>query len=96
MWIVRPRMNGDSVANIENGHVLSIQSNVGPQGERTWSITTSQPAVVNGVAIIMDGYTSYEDAQDAFKELCSKLDITPVELDDPTVKADDTEEEVAK
>ena len=84
MWIKRPRQEMPSVVNLENGHFIGVQSYDDTRGGRTWEIVSNVPTSGDGSQIVMDGYTSFEDAEAAFTELLSKLDITPAELDDPT------------
>lgn len=92
MWVVNPRNNGDSVVNIENGHTLAIRSSVNAQGIRTWEVASSIPVPGVQTVTVMDGYKTYEDAQTAFKDLLTHLDIDPFETDDPTVVPADDEE----
>jgi hypothetical protein len=92
MWITRPRQELASVFNLENGHFLGIRSVADTRGGRTWEIASNIPVPGVQSQIVMDGYKTYEDAEEAFISLLSHLDISPFTPDDPTVdKAEETD-----
>lgn len=92
MWVVRPRQELPSVVNLENGHYIGVRSSDDTRGQRTWEIVSSVPTSNAGAQVIMDGYKTFEDAEKAFKDLLSHLEIEPFETDDPTVVPADAEE----